>query len=107
MVLDEIPDNPNDLTTPLLMSADIANMSVRQKMLQELQNNRESVLQLEQLHQQEIARWKEMLECAKVERRNERSQLQQKINSLQKVFPSYMALIDCNRLVHGWTMHIY
>lgn len=84
MVLDEIPDNPNDLTTPLLMSADIANMSVRQKMLQELQDNRESVLQLEQLHQQEIARWKEMLECAKVERKNERSQLQQKINSLQK-----------------------
>lgn len=85
MVLDEIPDNPNNSATPILMSADIAHMSVRQKMQQELQNSRESVLQMEQLHQQEVTRLKEMLESVKSERRSERSQLQQKINSLQKV----------------------
>ena len=82
MVLDEIPDYP---ATPLLMSVDIANMSARQKMQQELQSSRESVLQMEQLHQQEIAKLKELLEAVKIERRNEQSQLQQKINSLQKV----------------------
>lgn len=85
MVLDEIPDYPTNSAPPLLMPADIANMSVRQKMQQELQNNKESVLQMEQHHQQEIAKWKERLEAVKVEKRNERTQLQQKINSLQKV----------------------
>lgn len=84
MVLDEIPDYPSNSATPLLTSVEIANMSVRQKMQQELQNSRESVLQMEQLHQQEITGLKEMLEAAKIERRNERNQLQQKINSLQK-----------------------
>ena len=82
MVLDEIPDN---LTTPPLMSSDIAHMSVRQKMLQELENSRESVFQMERVHQEEVTKLKEMLECAKVERKNERSHLQQRINSLHKV----------------------
>ena len=85
MVLDEIPDYPSNSAKPLLRSADIVNLSVRQKMQQELQNSRESVLQMEQLHQQDIAKLKEMLEAVKSERRSERSQLQQKINSLQKV----------------------
>ena len=88
MVLDEIPDYPSNSATPLLTSMDISNMSVRQKMQQELQNSRESVLQMEQLHQQEVARLKEMLEAVKIERRNQRNQLQQKINSLQKVITS-------------------
>ena len=82
MVLDEIPDN---LTMPPLMSSDIAHMSVRQKMLQELENSRESVFQMERVHQEEVTKLKEMLECAKVERKNERSHLQQRINSLHKV----------------------
>ena len=82
MVLDEIPDSP---TTPPMMSSDIAHMSIRQKMLQELEDSREGVLQMERVHQQDIAKLKEMLEHAKVERRNERSHLQQKINSLHKV----------------------
>ena len=86
MVLDEIPDS---MITPPLMSADIAHMSVRQKMLQELEDSRESVLQMERVHQQEIAKLKEMLECAKVERRNERSLLQQKITSLHKVITTH------------------
>jgi len=85
LVLDEIPDYPSNSATPLLMSADIANMTVRQKMQQELQNSRESVLQMERLHQQEVTKLKEILEAIKAERRSECSQLQQKINTLQKV----------------------
>ena len=95
MVLDEIPDYPSNSATPLLTSVEIANMSVQQKMQQELQNSRESVLQMEQIHQQEITRLKEMLEAAKIERRNERNQLQQKINSLQKVL-----LVTSQLLLH-------
>ena len=85
MVLDEIPDYPSDSAPPILMPVEIAHMSVRQKMQQELQNSREGVLHMEQLHQQQVMELKEMLETAKIERRNERSQLQQKINLLQKV----------------------
>jgi len=66
-------------------SADIANMLVRQKMQQELQNTRESIVQLEQAHQQEMAKLNQMLEEVKLDRKNDRNQLQQKINTLQKV----------------------
>lgn len=66
-------------------SADIANMLVRQKMQQELENARESILQLEQAHQQEVAKLNEILEEVKLERKNDRNQLQQKISMLQKV----------------------
>lgn len=66
-------------------SADIANMLVRQKMQQELENTKESILQLEQAHQQEVVKLNEMLEAVKLERKNNRNQLQQKISTLQKV----------------------
>ena len=99
MVLDEIPDYPSNSATPLLRSADIVNLSARQRMQQELQNSRESVLQMEQLHQQDIAKLKETLEAVKTERRNERGQLQQKINSLQKVLKLVTSLSMASLMV--------
>jgi len=87
-VLDEIPDLPShahSTVPPMPSSADIANMLVRQKMQQELENARESILQLEQAHQQEVAKLNEILEEVKLERKNDRNQLQQKISMLQKV----------------------
>ncbi|XP_065890247.1 trichohyalin-like isoform X2 [Dysidea avara] len=90
-VLDGIPDIPNhahSIAPPMPSSAEIANMLVRQKMQQELQNTRESIFQLEQTHQQEVAKLNEMLEAVKLERRNDRNQLQQKISTLQKELES-------------------
>jgi len=84
-VLDEIPDYGHVSTPPMPSSADIANMLVRQKMQQELENTKESILQLEQAHQQEVVKLNEMLEAVKLERKNDRNQLQQKISTLQKV----------------------
>ena len=87
-MLDEIPDLPShahSTAPPMPSSADIANILVRQKMQQELQNTREGILQLEQAHQQEVAKLNEMLEEVKLERKNDRNQLQQKISMLQKV----------------------
>ena len=87
-MLDEIPDLPShahSTAPPMPSSADIANMLVRQKMQQELQNTREGILQREQAHLQEVAKLNKMLEEMKLERKNDRNHLQQKISMLQKV----------------------